>query len=150
MSHHSSDAYLQNPESHKWISTGSVNTMEHVHTSSECVFCVSLSMSFDTEHTHNMGWNVYPLCDVKYPPSLKQKMLSMKLSILLRKTGVVMRFGHCLSMWPVALLPGSVLGCSKTLFPRQSLGVFQGIVYSWKTIVDENGWSLGPSIIQTL
>lgn len=60
----------------------------------------------------------------------------------------------CLSMWPVALFPGSVLGCSKTLFPRRSLGVFQGMVYSrdnsWKTTVDENGSGLSPSIIQTL
>lgn len=57
-------------------------------------------------------------------------------------------------MWPVALLPGSVLDCSKTLFPRWSLSVFLGIVYcrdhSWKTTVGANGSGLGPSIIQTL
>lgn len=57
-------------------------------------------------------------------------------------------------MWPVALLPGSVLDFSKTLFPRWSLSVFLGIVYcrdhSWKTTVGANGSGLGPSIIQTL
>ena len=70
MSHHCSEAYLQSPGSRKWISTDSMNNMQHVHTSSEYV-------SFDIECAHNMGCSVYPLCDVEHPPNLEQKMLSL-------------------------------------------------------------------------
>lgn len=47
-----------------------MNSMEHMHTTSEYE-------SFDTECAHNMGWSVYPLCDVEHPPNLEQKMLSL-------------------------------------------------------------------------
>lgn len=70
MSHHSSEAYLQSPASQKWVSTDPVNSMEHMYTTSEYE-------SFDTERAHNMGWSVYPLCDVEHPPNLEQKMLSL-------------------------------------------------------------------------
>lgn len=45
-----------------------MNSMEHRHTTSEYE-------SFDTERAHNMGWSVYPLCDVEHPPNLEQKMV---------------------------------------------------------------------------
>lgn len=57
-----------------------MNNMDHEHTSSEHV-------SFDIEHTCNMGKSVYPLCDVEHSPNLewKEDVLFMWLPILLKK-----------------------------------------------------------------